>query len=221
MSKFKAVLVMAAVAVSPRPVPGQSEVELQDSGLTFTIRNIALQAEGSKGVFRGVLDNRTQRDWYMRAATITVNATCEKGLQHLTFTVHFTNSDLATSALSLIGAYTSGSSIKPGENSFLEPLHHADPTCKFDSLGPVRSKGLKPVDDTTQKSLDADRGLRRTLDELKAVQPTLDRLRQDEADRRPAFCHTVYTATAKKKISDLTVTEAQQVQACQPLGYYQ
>ena len=181
---------------------------------------MALEAQGSMLVFRAVLDNRTQHDWYMRSTSITVNAMCANGLRHLTSSVHFTNDDLATSILYSMSPYVGGSSLKPGENSIQESLRHADLSCKFDSLGPVRFKGLKPVDDTTQKSLNADRRSRQAIERLNALQPTLDRLREDDAARRRAYCHTVYVATANKKVSDLTVAEAQEVQACQTAGYY-
>ena len=37
---------------------------------------------------------------------------------------------------------------------------------------------------------------------------------------RPPGCAGIYKTTADKKVSDLTVKEAQQVQACQALGLY-
>jgi hypothetical protein len=40
------------------------------------------------------------------------------------------------------------------------------------------------------------------------------------AKRRQEFCHEVYATTATKKVSDLTVIEAQAVRACQEAGYY-
>ncbi len=42
----------------------------------------------------------------------------------------------------------------------------------------------------------------------------------DEAARVRAACAAIYKNTANKKVSDLTVKEAQQVQTCQVLGLY-
>lgn len=224
VSKLKQeVLALAVFAVPLLPLTAQDEADFQDSGLTFTIRKMKLDTEGHRFIFRAVLDNRTKKDWHMRSATMMVNAACKKGLRPLNFSVHLVNRDLADYLLVQIqeDLYSSGNSIKPGENAIVESFRPADPTCKFDSLGPVRFKDLKPVDDITQRSLDAHRRLQQSLDELKALQPTLDEIRKDEADRRRAFCHVVYAATANKKISDLTVKEAQEVQACQALSYYQ
>jgi hypothetical protein len=198
----QAFLALAVIAIPVRPLVAQNEPELQDSGLTFTIRNATLAHEGTLIVFRAILDNRTKQDWYMRSATIMVNATCGKGLRLLNVNVHAT-----------------GSSIKPGPNYIAESVR-ADQTCKFDSLGPVRFKALRPVDDSTQEALDADRGLRRALDELNALQPEREKLRKDAIDRQRAFCHEVYATTATKKVSDLTVVEAQDVRTCQEADYY-
>jgi hypothetical protein len=114
---------------------------------------------------------------------------------------------------------SAGGSIKPGQNDIAESVR-ADSTCKFDSLGPVRFKSLRPVDAATQQELDADRGLKRAVDDLNAIQPALDQMREDAANRRRAFCHAVYVTTATKKVSDVTVKEAQDVRACQVAGYY-
>jgi hypothetical protein len=210
-----ALVVLVAVALPIRPLEAQNEAELHDSGLTFTIRNQKLEHGGTQAIFRAILDNKTKQDWYLRSAIVTLNATCKNGPRRLDVRLHFANPDLA----GVLTAVSAGGSIKPGQNDIVESIR-ADPTCALDSLGPVRFKGLKPVDDSTQKSLDVDRKLHRTLDELKALQPTLDRLHQDEADRRRAFCHTVYAATANKKVSDLTVREDEDVRACQGAGYY-
>ena len=204
----KALLALAVVAV-PLPLAAQNEVELQDSGLTFTIRNMALEREGNAVVFRAILDNKTKQDWLIRSATVTVNAACKNGRRRLDFRTHFANPDLP-------GFLYGSDGIRPGQNDIRESVR-ADPTCKFDSLGPVAFRGLRPVDATTQNNLDAHRELDRELGELNRLAPlTLNAL----SHRLEQSCHEVYAATAAKKVSDLTVQEAQDVRACQEAGYY-
>ncbi len=210
-TKFKqALLALAAIAVPLQPLAAQNEVELQDSGLTFTIRNMTLEHEGDAVVFRAILDNRTKEDWYMRSAIITVNAACKSGSRRLDFKVHFTNPDL----LGMVTTYSD--SIRPGQNDIVKSVR-ADQTCKFDSLGPVVFRGLRTVDASTQQALDADRRRSRELHELnREVNERLDLL--DRYQER--LCHEVYAATATRRVSDLTVKEAQDVRACQEAGYY-
>jgi hypothetical protein len=222
LKQLSLALVLMAASIGPS-VAQNDPAELHDSGLTFEIRHVALEHEGARTVFRAILDNKTEQDWYMRSATVTLSAVCEKGLRRLHFNVHLTNPDLTTSPSGVAGPYATGNSIKPGQNDIAESVR-ADPTCKVESLGPVSFKALRPVDASTQQALDAGRRLRRSVNEANAVEHAadglVDELQKVEADRQRAFCHEVYAATAAKKLSDLTVKEAQDVRTCERADYY-
>jgi uncharacterized membrane protein YqiK len=66
-----------------------------------------------------------------------------------------------------------------------------------------------------QKRKDAEEAAR--LAKIKAEE---DAGAAAERARIRAACASIYKTTADKKVSDLTVKEAQQVQACQALGLY-
>jgi len=53
--------------------------------------------------------------------------------------------------------------IRPGRNDILESAR-ADVSCKYESLGSVKFKGLHPVDDATQQELDSRRKSERAWD---------------------------------------------------------
>lgn len=192
---------------------GQAGVEHHDSGLTFVIREATLQPEGSRSVFRAVFDNRTNKDWCMRSAVMTLSLACKKGPRTVNLGVHLSDRDLAHSLLAATAdEYAGSSTVQPGENAIAEPVH-ADGTCRLESLGPVRFRDLKPIDDITQRALDAERDSQRALERFSSVSHELDEVFQ-------ASCHRLYVATSGKKVSDLTVKEAQDVRDCRKSGLY-
>jgi hypothetical protein len=80
-------------------------------------------------------------------------------------------------------------------------------------VSPITADAARLLDRDAAAAVAAERKARQTSKEQQEA-------RKLETQRRIAACHELYQRTSNKKVSDLTVTEEQQVRACQVLGYY-
>ena len=85
---------------------------------------------------------------------------------------------------------------------------------------------LAELDDILQKQIQlrAETAALRAkyVEAEQAVIDSREKARADaEENRLKATCHRLYAVTANKRVSDLTVLQAKQIQACTVLGYYE
>lgn len=123
--------------------------------------------------------------------------------------------------------------LRPGETTVSDTIVSArrtfGPGCELGGLDVVKFKsGAVETEEATRareeqrKRSEADQ--KRIRVEADADQKQALSEIDAEARKRAeiiANCHTVFLATADKKVSDLTVREEQAVRACQVLGYYE
>ena len=105
------------------------------------------------------------------------------------------------------------------EKQFTNPFPYGPEN--FKTLTVELSMYWQSPEDLRIAAREKQRKAKQTADEL--VRLKAEQAKQEAAERAKlrVACAVVYRNTANKKVSDLTVREAQQVQACQALGLYQ